>query len=184
MPFRVRVAAVLAATVLFGGVHASAEGLRFLHRGDDPNRISLSAGMFNFNDQREHQSAMVTGEFLAGYRLLSIGDSFKISPKIGAFATADGGVMGYGGLYLEVPFGRPLFRGFVDVGGYREGGGRPLGSTTLFNVGAEIVYEIENGWQFGIRYSHESNGGVLNFHGTSNPGSDNALLTVAIPLGD
>jgi len=183
MPYRAlgRIAAALVLIAGWAGA-AHGEGLRFFHRGEDPNRLSLSVGMFNFNDEREHQSAMITGEFLAGYRFISIGEWFKISPKIGGFATADGGVMGYGGLFLEIPLGRTLFRGFVDVGAYDEGGGRPLGSTALFNVGAEYVYELPDGWQFGLRYSHQSNGGVLNFSGSSNPGSDNALLTVSMPL--
>jgi hypothetical protein len=105
---------------------------------------------------------------------------FFWKPLIGTFVTSKGAVYTYGGFRLELPIGKHiLIVPMAAVGDYEKGGGKNLGSHIEFKTGAEIDLVFANGVRVGPVFDHVSNAGI----GKHNPGEENLLLMVSVPLG-
>lgn len=101
-------------------------------------------------------------------------------PLVGAFITNKGSVYGYGGFRLELPIGKHLLiLPNAAVGYYEKGDGKDLGSHIEFKTGVEIDIVFANGIRVGPVFDHVSNAGISK----KNPGEENLLLMVSVPLG-
>jgi hypothetical protein len=105
---------------------------------------------------------------------------FYIRPLVGTFFTNKGSLYTYGGFRLEIPIGKHLLIVPVaTVGDYEKGAGKDLGSHIEFKTGAEIDLVFANGIRVGPAFDHVSNAGI----GKRNPGEENLMLMVSVPLG-
>jgi lipid A 3-O-deacylase len=105
---------------------------------------------------------------------------FFWKPLVGILATDKGSIYTYGGFRLELPIGKHiLIVPMAAVGDYEHGGGKELGSHIEFKTGAEIDLVFANGVRIGPVFDHISNAGI----GKHNPGEENLLLMVSVPLG-
>ena len=122
-------------------------------RADEPAFFAASAGGFDVND--DDTSAEFRLEYRSDYRLWHVG------PMFGLMANADGGVYGYGSVFLDIFFGKNwVLMPNVAVGAYREGSSKDLGSILEFRTGAEFAYRFDDKSRLGIAFQHISNAGL------------------------
>ena len=160
---RIAIAAAITGAVACSGGAAKA---------DDIGLVAGGLGAFDFL----HQFTAAEGrlEFRFSPSL------FFWHPLVGTFVTSKGSVYTYGGFRLEIPVGRHLLiLPMAAVGDYEKGGGKNLGSHVEFKTGAEIDLVFANGLRVGPVFDHISNAGI----GKKNPGEENLLLMVSVPLG-
>ncbi|HEY1506865.1 MAG TPA: acyloxyacyl hydrolase [Stellaceae bacterium] len=101
-------------------------------------------------------------------------------PQVGVFVTNRGSLYTYGGFRLELPVGKHLMiLPNASVGDYEKGAGKDLGSHIEFKTGVEVDLVFANGIRVGPVFDHVSNAGI----GKKNPGEENLMLMVSIPLG-
>jgi hypothetical protein len=102
-------------------------------------------------------------------------------PLVGTFFTNRGSVYTYGGFRLELPVGKHiLILPIATVGDYEKGAGKDLGSHIEFKTGVEIDLVFANGIRVGPAFDHVSNAGI----GKKNPGEENLMMMMSVPLGD
>ena len=161
-----QIVSLMAAAALLWGT-AGAETAR----ADEPAFLAASAGGFDIND--DDTSIEFRLEYRSDYRLWHIG------PMIGLMANTDGGVYGYGGLFLDIFLGkRWVVMPNAAVGGYRRGDSKNLGSILEFRTGVEIAYRFEDKSRLGLAFQHISNAGIDD----ENQGTESLVLTYAIPF--
>ena len=141
-------------------------------RAGDPDFLALSAGGFDVNDNE------TSAEFRIEYR--SSRKYLSLKPMIGLLGNSEGGIYGYGGVNLDIYFGRRwvVMPNFA-IGGYRRGGSKDLGSVIEFRSGLEIAYRFDDHSRLGFAFSHISNASISD----NNPGTESAVLSYSIPLG-
>ena len=140
-------------------------------RAEEPAFFAASAGGFDVND--DETSGEFRLEYRSDYRLWHIG------PMIGLMANTDGGVYGYGGLFIDIFFGKNfVVMPNAAVGGWRRGDSKDLGSILEFRTGVEVAYRFEDKSRLGIAFQHISNAGIDD----QNPGTESLVLTYAIPF--
>ncbi len=137
----------------------------------DPDFLAFSAGGFDVNDDMTAAEARI--EYRSDKKL------FFLGPTVGLMVNSDGGVYGYGGLYLDLFFGRrfvvaPNFA----VGGYSRGDGKDLGSVAEFRSGVDFSYRFDDRSRLGIAFHHISNVSI----DANNPGTESLVITYAVPL--
>lgn len=156
--------------VLMGLVALASPGSGAAADGD-PGFLAFSLGAFDINDDETTAEARI--EYRHDGKLLYLG------PFMGLMVNADGGAYAYGGIYLDLFFGRRwvLMPNFA-VGAYREGDSKDLGGTLEFRSGVEIAYRLANRSRIGIAFHHTSNASLRDV----NPGTEALVFTFAIPL--
>jgi hypothetical protein len=140
--------------------------------GPGPDVITLGVGAFDAF-KTDAVSAEFRAEFRSGRKLTLLG------PMVGVLATTDGGVFGYGGLYMDLKIGRVAITPAGGAGAYRKGGGKALGGTFQFHMGLDLAYLFDGGSRLGLKVTHISNA----FLHDSNPGQESLLLTYSLPVG-
>ena len=149
--------------------------------GDEPHALMLSVGAFDLF----HEGAQGTqGTRPMGSAEIRFGRKiYFLSPLLGLAATGGGAFVGYGGLGLDAEVGAWSFLPAVSIGGYRQGGGKELHSTLIFQAALTVARRLgSSGTRLGLTFAHISNGYR---HGTDvrlNPGAEMLLLTVLFPL--
>ncbi|MBX3264746.1 MAG: hypothetical protein KF782_34050, partial [Labilithrix sp.] len=84
---------------------------------DDPEYLAFRVGGFDVNDD------MTTGMFGVEYR--SAWKDLILTPMAGGFINADGGLYGYGGVFVDVFLGRRVvLRPSFAVGVYSDSDGK------------------------------------------------------------
>ncbi len=145
--------------------------LAFEAAAEDPDFLALSAGVFDFDD--DETSAEFRYEYCSDLKL------FHIGPFVGLMANTDGGVYGFGGLYLDVFLHRRLVvTPNLAVGGYSQGDSKDLGSVIEFRSGMEIAYRFDDRSRLGVAVHHISNASIDD----RNPGVNSIVLTYAVPF--
>lgn len=169
MKARVVLSMVLAAVMLWGVAPAA----RAANNGsDDPSFLVLGAGYYDMNRQI-NPAAEFRVEW-RGTRSLWI---FK--PMAGIIATSDAALYGYGGILLDLYFGRRIvFSPSFAAGAYHNGNGKDLGHVIEFRSSAELAYRFDDRSRIGINFYHMSNAHL----GRHNPGTEVLSLSYAIPL--
>ena len=148
--------------ILIAGV-ASAE--------DDPEFLSFRGGAFDINDSET--TAMFGVEYRSDYKDLIL------TPMAGGFITAEGGLYGYGGVFLDVFLGRRLVaRPSFAVGAYSDGDGKDLGGVLEFRSAIALAWRFDDRSRLGLEVSHLSNASLYD----SNPGTENLTLNYSVPL--
>lgn len=141
-------------------------------RAEDNGLLALGAGGFDFD--HNHTAAEYRGEYRFGTGL------WFIKPMIGAFGTSRGSVYAYGGFRGDfVLFDHYVIMPNAAVGYYGRGNGKNLGSRLEFKTGVELAYRFDNAMRVGVAFDHVSNAGLTK----TNPGEENLLLMVSIPIG-
>jgi len=160
---RMAVAASIAASLLSFGSPAKAE-----------SRVLVTGGLGAFDFLHNYTAA-------EGRLELRFAESFLyLKPSIGTFFTTKGSVYTYFALRFELPLGKHfMIVPIAAVGDYEKGNGKDLGSHVEFKTGAEFDYVFTNGLRIGPAFDHVSNAGI----GKKNPGEENLLLMVTVPLG-
>jgi hypothetical protein len=146
--------------------------------GQGPSHVEIGVGVFDvfkdvvFTEDEENRSAAARLELRVGRKLYALG------PAIGLMANTDGGVFGYGGVYIEVAWGDILITPLVGLGGYAEGDSKDLGGVFQFLASGTLAYASPNGSRLGIRLGHLSNAGIHD----DNPGEEDLMLIYSLPL--
>lgn len=140
-------------------------------RAEEPDFISISAGVFDINDNE------TTAEFRAEYR--SDLRFWYAMPFVGVMGTADGALYGYAGLGFEMFFGpRIVLMPNAAFGAYSDGDGKDLGAAIEFRTGLELAYRFDDYSRLGLAFHHISNASI----DENNPGTESLVLTYSIPL--
>ena len=152
-----------------------------------PAHLAVSLGAFGVRDEVD-VSAMGSLQYYAAPRLFkrTLTSGFQgIGPILGLSANTDGGVFGYGGAYAALRvFDNLYVLPSAGIGGYARGHSKDLGGVFEFHLGAGLFYQLKsNDWlpaglRFGVTYTHISNA----FIHSVNPGADNLLASVSMPL--
>jgi len=142
--------------------------------GRTPNYVDLGIGVFDVFKRDEHSKRSLSGrvELRIGEKLYGFG------PLIGLMANTDGGVDGYGGLYVDLAVGDVIVTPIAAVSGYAQGDSVDLGGVFQFRIGLGAAYEFENDLRVGVRLAHISNAGIHD----DNPGEEEVYFTVALPF--
>lgn len=156
------VAAALALAVVAGAGPA---------RAADPDFLSLSVGAFDVNDD------MTAAEFRLEYR--SELEWWIFRPFTGLMGNSDGGFYGYGGVLVDVFFGRRfVLTPSFAIGAYDRGSGKDLGHSIEFRSQIELAYRFDDRSRLAISLDHMSNASLDEV----NPGTESLMLTYAFPF--
>ncbi|MFQ5985198.1 MAG: acyloxyacyl hydrolase [Alphaproteobacteria bacterium] len=137
----------------------------------DSDFLAFSLGAFDLGDEETTAEARI--EYRSDRKVLYLG------PMAGLMVNFDGGAYVYGGVYLDLLFGRRwVVMPSLAVGAYREGDGKDLGGTLEFRSGVEVSYRLGNGSRIGIAFHHISNAGLRD----KNPGAESLVFTYAVPF--
>lgn len=138
--------------------------------GDGPSYLNLGLGEFDTFD--ENQS-------FAGHLEWRFGDKLGfLGPLVGAMINADGGALGYVGIYGDIAVGRLVITPQTGFGAYEKGDSTDLGGVFEFISGMTIAWRLDNDYLLGLRWEHISNGGMHH----KNPGSNLILFNLGIPF--
>jgi len=159
-----------------------AQNVSYFDTENSPSLLSLSTGVFNITDSDDgNVAALFQVDFVPAVSLVKFGESLYLQPYVGAWATHEGSVMGYGGIQGLIPIGRSVeARPFAAIGVYDKGGGKDLQSVAMFHSGVSVFYVSPSGWRFGATFTHQSHGQILSSD-SENPGANNVLASVAVP---
>jgi lipid A 3-O-deacylase len=138
--------------------------------GDEPDALSLGAGAFDVS--KDQTSAAAAIEYRFGRKLWFLGAG------LGLVANTDGGVVGYGGVYMDLSAGPVVLTPLLGIAGAREGDGRNLGSLFQFRAQGDLTYRFADGTRLGLRFAHISNANTND----PNPGEEELLLIGTIAL--
>lgn len=140
---------------------------------DDPPFLSFGVGWYDVNRQIDEAT-----EFRAEYR-----SSYKlwvVKPFAGLMGTTDGAAYGYGGLLMDIYFGRRIVvTPSLAAGLYHDGDGRDLGHAVEFRSGIEAAWRFDDRTRLGISFYHLSNAHLADH----NPGTEVLGVVYSIPLG-
>ena len=140
---------------------------------DDPDFLTFGVGYYDVY-QTKHEAM----EFRAEYR--SDTKLWVFKPFAGIMATTDSAVYGYGGVLVDVFFGRRwVMTPSFAAGYYEEGDGRDLGYELEFRSSIEVSYRFDNRSRLGLAFYHLSNANIGDF----NPGTEVLSVVYSIPLG-
>jgi len=140
---------------------------------DDPDFLTFAAGAFDLVQDNDRAV-----EFRAEYR--SDRKIWIFKPFLGAMGTTDSSFYAYGGVLVDIYFGRRwvLTPNFA-AGYYDEGNGLDLGHELEFRSSLELSYRFDNRTRLGLSFYHMSNASI----GDSNPGTEVLSIVYSIPLG-
>ena len=138
---------------------------------EDPDFLAVSAGIHHYHDNR------ITAEGRLEYR--SDIDLSVFRPFTGFMVTNDRAMYGYGGLFMDLFFGRRLvLQPSFAVGAYAKGNGIDLGHWIQFRSQLELAWRFDDRSRLGLSLNHISNGGISD----TNPGIESVGLTYALPF--
>lgn len=142
--------------------------------GRTPHYVDFGVGVFDVFERANHARRSASGrvELRIGEKLYGFG------PLIGLMANTDGGVNGYGGLYMDLALGNVIVTPVAAVSGYAKGDSSDLGGVFQFRIGVGAAYEFENRLRAGVCLAHLSNASIHD----DNPGEEEIYLTVALPF--
>ena len=136
------------------------------------SEVAVSAGFFDVSGTSSPLQAGLEVR-LDGVQIVA-GESWELTPAVGAMTTADSALFGYGGLRFNIEAGdRWLVTTHVAVGAFEEGDGLDLGGLVEFRWGFELARVLANGDRLGVDVYHLSNSSIYD----RNPGSNSLVLT-------
>lgn len=142
--------------------------------GNDRHYIEFGVGIYDLLTEEAGSKRS-----LGGSVELRIGDKLGfIGPMAGAIFNADGGVYGYGGIYMDIQFGDFVLTPQAAMGAYHQGDSSDLGGVFQFRVGAGLTYMFDNGIRVGISFAHISNANIYQDNG----GVEELYLIAAFPF--
>lgn len=148
---------------------------------EDKDFLTLGAGAFEFIHPDDAEPAgFVSYRFAPRLFADTFGPIFRgIGPMVGVMANTDGGVFGYGDVFLDIrPTDNLVIWPSAGIGGYRLGDSKPLGGTFQFHLEVFVGYSFAERHMLGISYQHVSNAGIQDI----NPTADSLYLSYSIAL--
>lgn len=146
---------------------------------EERGHLTLGVGAFEVahSDARAAE-AFVNYRFSPRLFADKFGPVFRgIGPMLGLNANTDGGVFGYGDLFLDIrPTENIVIWPSAGIGGYRQGNSRSLGGIFQFHAELFAGYRISERQMIGISYQHISNAGTHD----SNPTADSIYATYTL----
>ena len=143
-----------------------------LVRADEPPFISVAIGYFDL--VQDHNQA---NEFRIEYR--SDETISMLKPFLGIMGTNDATLYGYGGLLLDLFYGRRfVVTPSLAAGYYEKGDGKDLGHELEFRSSVEISYRFDDRSRIGLSFYHLSNASIS----SKNPGTEVLSIVYSIPL--
>lgn len=140
---------------------------------EEPAFLSVGAGVYDVNDSE------TTAEGRVEYRFSEANKIWHFSPFIGLMANAEGATYGYGGVGLDIFFGkRWVLTPNFAVGLYGNGDSKDLGHAVEFRSGVELAYRFDDRSRLGLTFHHISNAGLDD----QNPGTESVLLVYSMPF--
>jgi lipid A 3-O-deacylase len=140
-------------------------------KADDPDFLAVSLGLHDFNDNRTANEARIE------YR--SDIDLSIFRPFTGFMMTDDSAMYGYGGVFVDVFFGRRfVVQPSFAVGAYSKGSGKDLGHWIEFRSQLEFAWRFDDRSRLGLSVNHISNASISD----NNPGTESVVLTYAVPF--
>jgi len=142
-------------------------------KADDPDFLTLSAGWFDFNRQKDEG-----GEFRLEYRS---DKKFWIFKPFGMVSGASNGMTFVGaGVLIDVFLGRRFVvtPSFAPTWWRGETDELDLGHAVEFRSQLEVAYRFDDHSRLGLSISHYSNAGL----GDDNPGTESLMLNYSVPL--
>ena len=137
----------------------------------EPALLSFSAGAFDVGKSETAAEGRI--EYRSDYEF------WFLRPFAGAMVTSDGGAFGYAGILLDLRLGENFVTTLSFApGAYHQGSGKNLGHGLEFRSQIELAYRFADRSRLGVAFSHMSNSSL----GRKNPGTENLLLTYAVPL--
>lgn len=142
---------------------------------DDPDFISFSAGMYDWNRQKDEGA-----EFRLEYR--SDAKWWVFKPFVALSGTSTGQGFVGAGVLIDVFFGRrfvmtPSFAPHYYTGGNSK---LDLGHALEFRSQLEVAYRFDDRARLGLAVSHYSNASI----GDTNPGTESALVIYSVPFSN
>ncbi len=142
-------------------------------RAEEPDFITFGAGYYDLTDDDDAAEVRIEYRFSEDYKLM------WFTPFVGFTATSDAATYGYGGIALDLFFGRrwvatPTFA----AGLYGDGDGKDLGHAIEFRSGLEVAYRFDDYSRLGLSFTHISNAGLDD----ENPGVESLVLFYSIPF--
>ncbi len=99
---------------------------------------------------------------------------------VGGFVTTDGGLYGYGGVFVDLSLtDNFVVRPSVAVGAYSRGSGKDLGGVVEFRTAIEAAWRFANQSRLGVEFSHISNASIYDH----NPGTEILTVNYSVPIG-
>jgi len=137
----------------------------------DPPFVSVGIGYYDINDNED------AAEFRVEYR--SNKRLWVFNPFGGVMVSSDAAVYAYGGIMLDLFFGRRwvLTPNFA-AGLYTDGSGKDLGHTIEFRSALNLAYRFDNRARLGLSFYHISNASLAD----NNPGTEVLTVLYSIPL--
>tara|TARA_Y100001970_G_scaffold255815_1_gene332897 strand:- start:29358 stop:29864 length:507 start_codon:yes stop_codon:yes gene_type:complete len=141
---------------------------------DEPGFLTLGVGDYDVY-QNKHDAVELRAEYRSEKKI------WVFKPLAGLMATTDSAFYGYGGVLVDVFFGRRwVLTPSFAAGYYEEGDGRDLGYEIEFRSSIELAYRFDNRTRFGLAFYHLSNANIGDF----NPGTEVLSVFYSIPLRD
>lgn len=138
----------------------------------DPAFLTFGLGTFDFSD---NSTGVVSVEYQHDKPLF-----WELKPMGGLLGTFDGALYVYGGVAVDIFFGRRLvLTPSFAPGLYFHGGGKDLGHVIEFRSSIALAYRFDNRARLGLDLFHMSNAGL----DQRNPGANTLMLTYSLPLG-
>jgi lipid A 3-O-deacylase len=143
-------------------------------RATEPDQLAFAVGYFDIFD--EDKAAQIRAE----YRFDEASKLWIFTPFVGFSATNEGGTYGYGGIGVDIFFGKRLVvTPNFAAGIYGNGDGKDLGHAIEFRSGVEIAYRFDDYSRLGLSFHYISNAGL----DQRNPGVEILALTYSVPFG-
>lgn len=157
-------------------VAISVTGTTGAARADDPAFIAIGAGAYDWNRQKD-EGTEVRIEYRHDEKIFGI---FK--PLLAAAATDTDSYFVGAGVLVDVYLGNRLVLSPSFAPHYYNGGNNrlDLDHPLEFRSQLELAYRMDDRSRIGIAVSHYSNAGL----GTTNPGTESAIVYYAYPLGN
>lgn len=142
-------------------------------RADDPAFLTVSAGWFDLNRQKDQG-----GEFGVEYRSGRKFGWFK--PFAHAAGVTNGMTFLGAGVLVDVYFGRRwvVSPGFAPTWWRGKTSDLDLGHGLEFRSRLEAAYRFDDRSRLGLSFSHSSNAGL----GDSNPGTESLMISYSLPI--
>jgi lipid A 3-O-deacylase len=140
-------------------------------RADDPAFLTVGAGAFDVGKSDTAFEGRV--EYRAAQRF------WIFKPFGGLMATSDNAAYAYGGVLIDMFFGRRwVATGSFAPGAFHHGDGKDLGHGLEFRSQLEIAYRFDDRSRLGFALSHMSNASI----GRKNPGEESLTINYSIPF--
>lgn len=180
--FLLSIATLLAAVCSVGAIEGEPNPPPSRHSGvhlldSETDWLTFGVGAFDvFQEGYALGTERTRPEFQVEYRFGR--RLFSLAPLIGLSADTDGGLYGYGGVYLDCSWGSWILSPAAGLGGYRTGRSKDLDGTLMFFAEGTIAYQLSRELRVGMTFAHRSNG----YTRDRNPGAESLLGTLAVAL--